>query len=88
MIQFIAIKEVEFTIYIHDKGEEYFLHYDYWPAIPISYHVKSEDESIDIEAQKEIKHTDEKCEKREDYSYFGIPSRGSKLDKYFLIIKV
>ena len=54
----------------------------------MTYHVKSEDKIIDIAAQKEIKRTDENCDNREDYSYFGIPQRESKLDKSCQVIKV
>ena len=69
----IAIAPIsEFWIYIHDLGEEYFLHHDYWPMIPIKYQVKNTDQSIDVMVQKEIKISDENCVADEIYSYFGM----------------
>ena len=63
--------KIEFWIYIHDLGEEYFLHHDFWPTTPRKYHVKDADVIIDVMVQKEIKNAYENCEKNEDYSYFG-----------------
>ena len=35
--------ESEFLMYLHDKGEEYYLHYDFWPNVPYTHHAKKED---------------------------------------------
>ena len=71
MGHFWVFGNIEFWIYIHDIGEEYFLHYDYWPAVPMKYHVKKEDQAIDIMFQKEIKRSNENCNKHGHYFYFG-----------------
>ena len=71
MFFFKLSNEIGFKIYIHDLGEEYFLHYDYWPTMPMQYDVKDKDRIIDIMVQKDVKETDENCEVGEDYSYFG-----------------
>ena len=67
----MVLGNIEFWIYIHDIGEEYFLHHDAWPDIPIKYHVKKEDRAIDIVVEKEIRKTDKNCNLDEHYSYFG-----------------
>ena len=72
MGQFLVFGKIEFWIYIHDIGEEYFLHYDYWPDIPNKYQVKKEDVAIDITIRKQIQKTDENCNTDERYSYFGM----------------
>ena len=72
MMALEVVKDIEFWIYIHEPGEEYFLHFDYWPTIPIKHHVRSEDASTDIMAQKEIKSIDDNGNNDDDYSYFGI----------------
>ena len=64
--------KIEFWIYIHDLGEEYFLHHDFWPTIPKKYHVKEADVTIDVMIQKEIRIANKNCEKDEEYSYFGM----------------
>ena len=68
---FVLSKDIEFKIYIHDLGEEYFLHYDRRPARPMKYDVKERDRIIDILVQKNVMETDDNCDHNEDYSYFG-----------------
>jgi len=70
MGHFVLNSKIEFWIYIHDLGEEYFLHHDFWPTIPKKYHVKEADVTIDVMIQKEVKITNKNCEKDEEYSYF------------------
>jgi hypothetical protein len=67
---FTFYAEVEFWLYIHDEGEEFFLHYDYWPSVPPIKHVKQPEVSIDIVVTKTLEIEDEGC-KDENYSYFG-----------------
>ena len=60
----------EFWIYVHDKGEEYYLHYDFWPNVPfIHYSIKKEYFS-DIVVKKELEVQNENCNE-ETYDYFG-----------------
>ena len=81
MMDIAVVKDIDIWIYIHEVGEEYFLHFDYWPTIPIKHYVRPEDTSTDIMAQKEIKSIEENCNHDEEYSYFGIVycNRGSNM---------
>ena len=60
----------EFWIYIHDVGEEYFLHYDYWPTVPPTHQVQPDSEHIELMVHKKVSISDENCIEGE-YSYFG-----------------
>ena len=71
MIKIEIFDGIDCWIYVHDKGEQYFLHYDFWPTAQIKHLVKKEDEIMDILVQKEIKKSDENCKKDEGYFYFG-----------------
>ena len=57
---------------MHDTGEEYFLHYDYWPSIPFSYKSSSDTfwEEFGILKQVQIKSAGGACTKK-NYDYFG-----------------
>ena len=68
---FEFVQDVEFWIYFHGEGEEYFLHYDYWTSVPPFYHVKREEVMIDIVVTKEIEISDDGCIEKEKYSYLG-----------------
>ena len=71
MIEMDLLPKTEFWIYIHDQGAEYYLHYDYWPRIPASHQVKSDEEHIDMMIRKNVEHSNENCVVG-DYSYFGM----------------
>ena len=70
-IKFNVLNGTEFYIFIHDEGEEYYFHYDFWPTRPAKYHMKKTDEFLDIMVQKEIKISDKNCMKEDNYSYLG-----------------
>ena len=51
----IAINETsEFWLYLHAKGEEYFLHYDFWPYVPFAHHFKDTEYWVDINVRKKV----------------------------------
>ena len=60
----------EFWIYVHDKGEEYYLHYDFWPNVPFIHHSTEEEYFADIVVNKKLDVEHENC-RDEDYNYFG-----------------
>ena len=66
-----SLPNVEFWIYLHDKGEEYYLHYDLWPTVPPIYHVRKPEALLDLVIKKELKISSDDC-KDGDYSYFGM----------------
>ena len=55
---------------MHDRGEEYYLHYDFWPSVPYIHHVKHKEYFTDLVVEKELEVQNEDCEKIE-YDYFG-----------------
>ena len=65
------VKDDEFWIYFHDVGEEFFLHYDYWPSVPPFNHVKQQEMMLDVGVRKEMDISDDGCTTEEKYSYFG-----------------
>ena len=62
--------ESEFLMYLHDKGEEYYLHYDFWPNVPYTHHAKKEEFFTDMVVKKELEVLTENCEQT-NYGYFG-----------------
>ena len=60
----------QFWLYLHDKGEEYFLHYDYWPSVPFTHNSKDEELWVDIVVKKEVESKHERCNAG-SYYYFG-----------------
>ena len=62
--------ESEFLMYLHDKGEEYYLHYDFWPNVPYTHHAKKEEFFTDMVVKKELEVLTENCEQT-DYGYFS-----------------
>ena len=44
----------KFLLYLHERGEEYFLHYDYWPYVPFTHRSKETEYFIDINVRKEV----------------------------------
>ena len=69
-ITLIFKEDSEFWIYVHDKGEEYYLHYDFWPNVPFIHYSAKEEYFSDIVVKKELEIQNEKCEK-DSYDYFG-----------------
>ena len=63
--------EDRISFYVHDTGEEYFLHYDYWPNVPFIYKSSGDIfwEEIVIRKQLQIR-SGEACSK-DQYNYFG-----------------
>lgn len=62
--------ESEFLMYLHDKGEEYYLHYDFWPNVPYTHHAKKEEFFTDMVVKKDLEVLTENCEQT-NHSYFG-----------------
>ena len=63
----------EFWIYVHDKGEEYYLHYDFWPIVPFIHRSVTNEYFSDIVVRKELEifdSDDDNCSE-EVYDYFG-----------------
>ena len=84
-MELILFGEVDFWLYIHPVGEEYFLHYDFWANVPHIQHVRSAASSIDVVIKKTIETSamNEDCNDENEYSYFGMQrfyemERGSK----------
>ena len=69
-IELLLVAEVEFWLYIHGEGEEFFLHYDFWPSVPRIHHVRKPEVSLDLVIKKTTEIMDENCISKE-YSYFG-----------------
>ena len=57
-------------LYVHDKGEEYYLHYDYWPHVPYIHHSKPQEVSMDLIIEKNIEISNKACNDG-SYNYFG-----------------
>ena len=62
--------EIDVVLYLHDKGEEYYLHYDFWPSVPFSHEFKQKEAFVDIVVRKELEVQSENCQD-ETYNYFG-----------------
>ena len=62
--------ETEFWLYIHDVGEEFFLHYDFWPIVPRIYQTRKHEVSLDMVIEKRTEIGDDNCVTKE-YSHFG-----------------
>jgi len=67
------LNEDEFWLYIHGDGEEFYLHYDYWPSVPSMHYVKRHEVFLDVVVTKKIEIRDDEsgCLEEENYSYFG-----------------
>ena len=72
ILTLVLIGRVEFWLYIHGEGEEYFFHYDYWPYVPDIHHVRTPEVNLDIVVKKTTEISEEDCNDEEDYSYFGM----------------
>ena len=71
--QSISLKfhaESNFWIYVHDKGEQYYLHYDFWPKVPFIHHSEKDEHLTDIVVTKKLEVQNEECE-TETYDYFS-----------------
>lgn len=60
----------EFWIYVHDRGEEYYLHYDFWPTVPFIHRSVTNEYFSDIVVRKELEIHQDNCSE-ENYDYFG-----------------
>ena len=63
-------EQSEFLIYLHDKGEEYYLHYDFWPSVPFIHRSTKKEYFSDVVVRKELETYHENCQKK-SYDYFG-----------------
>ena len=61
---------MDLLLYLHDKGEEYYLHYDFWPIVPFVHEFKQKEAFVDIVVRKELEVQNENC-LDENYNYFG-----------------
>ena len=61
--------KIQFWLYLHEEGDEFFLHYDYWPNVPPMYHVKHPETWLDIVIKKELHVANDNCL---DGSYFYV----------------
>ena len=58
---------------MHDKGEQYYLHYDFWPNVPYIHESKPKEYSMDMVITKELEieaEIDGSCMDG-SYNYFG-----------------
>ena len=69
-LELLLVGEVEFWLYIHGEGEEFFLHYDFWPSVPRIHHVRKPTVSLDLVIKKTTEIIANDCISKE-YSYFG-----------------
>ena len=69
-MQLIVYGNVEFWLYFHDDGEQYYLHHDYWPKVPPMKHVRKIESMVDIVIRKELTVSGQACGTN-NYSYFG-----------------
>ena len=68
----IVLKEdADFLVYVHDKGEEYFMHHEVWPTIPPIHRVRKDDFAVDYTFQKLTNQKGTLECKHEPYNYFG-----------------
>ena len=59
-------------VYVHAKGEQYYLHYNWWPEMPFSYHVTPEDFiELELILKKEIELKEVGCDRTSHAKYFG-----------------
>ena len=70
MLRLTVHNDAEFWLYIHDIGEEYYLHYDFWPKVPFIYQAKSREIYTDIVLRKNLEIANINCTEP-PYSYFG-----------------
>ena len=57
-------------MYLHGKGEEFYLHYDLWPEVPFIHHSKPNEQFLDIVIEKQLHAQYENCNE-DTFSYFG-----------------
>ena len=53
-MKIILNEKNKFWLFLHEKGEEYFLHYDYWPYVPFNHHSQESEYFLDINVRKEV----------------------------------
>ena len=69
-ITLMCKEDSEFWIYVHDKGEEYYLHYDFWPNVIFTHYSTKKEYFSDIVVKKELEVKNDNCNE-ETYDYFG-----------------
>ena len=70
-ITLLLHEDKEFLIYVHDKGEEFYLHYDFWPNVPFIHHSVPSEYFADVEVKKQLEVQSENCD-HQSYDYFGM----------------
>ena len=60
------------SLLVHNTGEEFFLHYDYWSNIPFTYKSSGDTfwEEFGVQKQLQIKSSEDVC-MEQNYDYFG-----------------
>ena len=64
------VGDVEFWLYVHGPGEEFYLHYDYWPTVPKIHHARRPEINLDLVVKKMTEISEDNCISDFD-SYFG-----------------
>ena len=59
-------------IYLHDKEEEYFLHYDFWPDVPYIYKLNPQEYMIDFVVKKQLEIENNNCTHDQSKSFYGL----------------
>ena len=72
-------------MYLHDKGEQFYLHYDLWPTVPFIHHSKPDEKFLDIVIEKQLQLHYENCNE-ETFRYFGKYDKRGTRTKYEYII--
>ena len=57
-------------MYVHEEGEEFYLHYDFWPNVPFIHHSQEDEFFSDMVVRKELEVQQEGC-KDGAYNYFS-----------------
>ena len=58
-------------MHFHGEGEEFYLHYDYWPYVHPVHHVSRHEKMVDFLVGKEVLMNSNEACKNENYSYLG-----------------
>lgn len=74
-------------MYVHDEGDEFYLHYDFWPKVPFIHHSQENEYFADIVVRKELEVKNEKCQDG-NYNYFGKSAIGKSVLMDLLVISI
>lgn len=62
-------EDAELSMYFHGEGEEFYLHYDYWPYVHPVHHVSRHEKMVDFLVGKEVLMNSDEGSINENYSY-------------------